>query len=106
MAVTSSHLMARDHRLTFLRGANGHFARMGETTDDNIPEPKVDPDPDPGNEAGGVDAVPENGTFPPVPPDEPMSAQMADEKMPDEIQEREAPDRDADTEDPGSEPPG
>jgi hypothetical protein len=106
MAVIRCHEMAPDHRHTFLCGANGHFAAMGEDTNSTIPEPKVDPDPDPGNEAGGVDAVPENGTFPPVPPDEPMSAQMADEKMPDEIQEQEAPDRDADTEDPSSEPSG
>jgi hypothetical protein len=87
--------------------AIGHSAAMSaDIDDDNIPEPQVDLDPDPGNEAGGVDAVPENGTFPPVPPDEPMSAQMADEEVPDELQEREEPDRAADTEDPSSEPPG
>lgn len=73
---------------------------------DNIPEPQVDPDPDPGNEAGGVDAVEENGTFPPVPPDEPLNAQMEDEKVPDEIQEGEEPDRPADTEDPSKESSG
>jgi hypothetical protein len=78
---------------------------MGEELEDKIPEPKIDPDPDPGNEAGGVDAVQENGTFPPVPPDEPMSAQMADEDVPDELSEREDQDRPADTEDPTSEPP-
>lgn len=73
---------------------------------DNIPEPKLDPDPDPGNEAGGVDAVPEQGTFPPVPPDEPLSAQMADEDVPDAVQSSEEPDRPADEGDPGSEPSG
>jgi hypothetical protein len=73
---------------------------------DNIPEPQVDPDPDPGNEAGGVDAVEENGTFPPVPPDEPLNAQMEDEKVPEEIKEQEEPDRPADTEDPSKESSG
>jgi len=73
---------------------------------DNIPEPQVDQDPDPGNEAGGVDAVAENGTFPPVPPDEPLNAQMTDEVVPDEIQEHEDPDRPADTEDPSRESSG
>jgi hypothetical protein len=82
----------------------GHSGAMGD--DDNIPEPKIDPDPDPGNEAGGVDAVPENATFPPVPPDEPLNAQMEEEDVPDEVQEREEPDREADTEDPSSEPAG
>jgi hypothetical protein len=72
----------------------------------NIPEPKIDPDPDPGNEAGGVDAVREQGTFPPVPPDEPLNAQMEEETVPDEIQEREQPDREADTDDPSAEPAG
>jgi hypothetical protein len=71
-----------------------------------IPEPHIDAEPDPGNEAGGVDAVPDKGTFPPVPPDEPLNAQMEEEKVPDEIQEREEPDRPADTEDPSSEPAG
>jgi hypothetical protein len=79
---------------------------MGEERDMDIPEPKIDPDPDPGNEAGGVDAVHENGTFPPVPPDEPLSAQMAEEAVPDELQTGEEPDRDADTEDPSKEPTG
>ena len=72
----------------------------------NIPEPKIDPDPDPGNEAGGVDAVPEHGTHPPVPPDEPLNAQMEEEDVPEEIQEGEGPDRAADTDDPTSEPAG
>jgi hypothetical protein len=82
----------------------GNVTSEGEETDMNIPEPKVDPEPDPGNEAGGVDAVHENGTFPPVPPDEPLNAQM-EEDVPDEVQETEDPDRDADTSDPSSEPP-
>jgi len=77
---------------------------MGEDRDDNIPEPRIDPDPDPGNEAGGVDAVEENGTFPPVPPDEPLSAQMAEETMPDGIKEPEEPDSDANVDDPSAEP--
>jgi hypothetical protein len=75
-------------------------------SEDNIPEPQVDPDPDPGNEAGGVDAVEENGTFPPVPPDEPLNAQMEDEKVPEEIKEQEEPDRPADTDDPSKESSG
>jgi hypothetical protein len=79
---------------------------MGEDMEDNVPEPQVDPDPDPGNQAGGVDAVPENGTFPPVPPDEPLNAQMEEETVPDEVQEPENPDSDANTEDPTTEPPG
>jgi hypothetical protein len=80
----------------------GHLSLMSEQ--DNIPEPQVDPDPDPGNEAGGVDAVEENGTFPPVPPDEPLNAQMEDERVPDEIQEPEEPDTNANVEDPSAEP--
>ena len=72
----------------------------------NIPEPKIDPDPDPGNEAGGVDAVPDNGTFPPVPPDEPLNAQMSDEEVPDEIQQGEDADTGANVEDPSTEPSG
>ena len=78
---------------------------MGETAD-NIPEPQVDPEPDPGNEAGGVDAAETNGTFPPVPPDEPLNAQMEEEEIPDEIQRPEEPDSAAETEDPTPEPPG
>jgi hypothetical protein len=74
--------------------------------EDNIPEPKVDPDPDPGNEAGGVDAPDYDVPNPPVPPDEPLNAQMEDEKVPDEIQEGEEPDRPADTEDPSKESTG
>ena len=72
----------------------------------NIPEPKVDPDPDPGNEAGGVDAVREKAPFPPVPPDEPLSAQMSAEAVPDEIQTGEEPDTGANIEDPSTEPSG
>lgn len=71
----------------------------------NIPEPKIDPDPDPGNEAGGVDAVHEQGTFPPVPPDEPLNAQMVDEELPDATRQPESQDTAANTQDPGTEPP-
>ena len=53
-----------------------------------------------------MDAVAENGTLPPVPPDEPLNAQMTDEVVPDEIQEHEDPDRPADTEDPSRESSG
>ena len=91
---------------TFPSAPIGHFAAMGDDADDNIPEPTVDADPDPGNEAGGVDAVPDNGTIPPVPPDEPLNAQMEEEDVPDEVQESEEPDREPDTADPSSEPPG
>ena len=73
---------------------------------ENIPEPQVDPDPDPGNLAGGADAVDDGGLTPPVPPDEPLNAQMEDEEMPEELTEKEEPDRAADTEDPTSEPSG
>jgi hypothetical protein len=79
---------------------------MGDDRGDNIPEPKVDPDPDPGNEAGGVDAVEENGMFPPVSPDQPVSAQLPDGDVPDALKEAEEPDREADTDDPSSEPSG
>lgn len=70
---------------------------------ENIPEPTVDEDPDPGNAAGGVDAPEQEVPFPPVPPDEPLSAQMTDE-VPDEVQEPEEPDSEADVEDPTAEP--
>jgi hypothetical protein len=78
---------------------------MGEENDMEIPEPKIDPEPDPGNEAGGVDAVHENGTFPPVPPDEPLNAQMQEEAVPDQALEPEPQDTEANVENPTVEPP-
>ena len=72
--------------------------------DENIPEPKVDPEPDPGNLAGGVDAVDDGSTFPPVPPDDPLAAQMADEELPDEVRRGEDSDSEANIEDPSIEP--
>jgi hypothetical protein len=71
---------------------------------DNIPEPKVDADPDPGNAAGGADAVDDGGLTPPVPPEEPLNAQMEDEKVPDEIKTPEEPDSGANVGDPSAEP--
>lgn len=62
-------------RRAFPSGRIGH--RVG--TSDNIREPKIDPDPDPGNEAGGVDAV-------------------------EEIKEPEEPDTEANLDDPSAEP--
>ena len=70
------------------------------------PEPTIDPDPDPGNAAGGVDAVEEEPILPPVPPEEPLNAQMADTEVPDELLEPEGHDREADLDDPSREPPG
>lgn len=68
------------------------------------PEPTIDADPDPGNGAGGADAVTEETSIPPVTPDVPLSAQLDEDIVPDEIQEGETPDTDANTEDPSSEP--
>ena len=73
---------------------------------EQIPEPTVDEDPDPGNAAGGVDAVEEEHLVPPVPAGEPLNAQMADEKVPDELLEPEGHDREADIDDPSKEPAG
>ena len=70
------------------------------------PEPQIDPEPDPGNEAGGTDAVEEETTFPPVTPETPLSAQIDDSDMPDEVSELEPSDTDANQEDPTAEPPG
>lgn len=68
------------------------------------PVPQVDEDPDPGNEAGGPDAIVEDTPFPPLTPDVPLSAQLDEDVVPDEIQEPETPDTDANTDDPNSEP--
>jgi hypothetical protein len=67
------------------------------------PEPHIDEDPDPGNEAGGTDAVEEDTAIPPVTPDVP-SAQLTDDEVPDEIQEPEEPDSEANIENPSTEP--
>lgn len=72
-------------------------------TPGTAPEPQVDQDPDPGNEAGGADAVAEQTSLPPVTPDVPLSAQL-DEDVPDEIQEPEEPDSEANVENPSTEP--
>ncbi len=69
-----------------------------------VPTPEVDPDPDPGNEVGGTDAVEDDAGVPPVTPDVPLSAQLDDEHVPDEIQEPEEPDTEANVEDPSAEP--
>lgn len=69
-----------------------------------VPTPAVDPDPDPGNEVGGADAVQEDVAVPPVTPDVPLSAQVDDDHVPDEIQVPEEPDSEANVEDPSAEP--
>jgi len=68
------------------------------------PEPTIDDDPDPGNEAGGTDAVEEETGWPPVTPETPLSAQFADEDVPDEVSAPEQPDSEANVEDPSAEP--
>jgi len=67
------------------------------------PRPEVDEDPDPGNQAGGPDAVEEETVLPPVTPDTP-SAQLQDEDLPDEVSEPESPDSEANVDDPSAEP--
>lgn len=67
------------------------------------PEPQIDAEPDPGNEAGGPDAVEEDTSIPPLTPDVP-SAQLEDDDVPDEIQEPEKPDTEANIDDPNPEP--
>jgi len=69
-----------------------------------VPEPKIDDDPDPGNEAGGPDSIEEDTSIPPLTPDVPLSAQLEDDAVPDEIQEPETPDTEANTENPSAEP--
>lgn len=73
---------------------------------DAIPEPTIDEDPDPGNEAGGTDAIEEDTTLPPLTRDVPLSAQVDDDEIPDSLQEPEGRDREADLDDPSKEPPG
>ncbi len=67
------------------------------------PVPQIDPEPDPGNEVGGTDAVAEDPAVPPVTPDVPMSAQLDDDDIPDAIQQPETPDTEANTADPSAE---
>lgn len=52
------------------------------------PEPRVDPNPDEGDAAGGVDAVSPRHAEQPVTPEPPISAQLDEEAVPEEIQER------------------
>lgn len=80
-------------------GRNGHRDPMT----DQLPVPTIDDDPDPGNLAGGPDAVAQKGPFPPVPPDEPLTEQLAEE-IPDELQEPEEPDSSTAESDPAQEP--
>ena len=68
------------------------------------PEPQIDADPDPGNEAGGPDAVEEETGWPPVTPDTPLSAQIDDDDMPDGVTQPESKDSDANVDDPSAEP--
>lgn len=68
-----------------------------------IPEPTIDDEPDPGNEAGGPDAVVEPTTVPPLNPEVPLPPDIED-VVPDEIQEPEEPDSEANVEEPSAEP--
>jgi hypothetical protein len=79
---------------------------MASIDPDQIPEPTVDEDPDPGNAAGGPDAVETEQLLPPLPREEPLNAQMEDEEMPEEVLQPEGHDREADLDDPSKEPPG
>lgn len=58
------------------------------------PEPRIDPDPDEGNAAGGTDAVSDRVEVPPLVPDPPRSAQVDEETVPDEIKQPEESDQD------------
>lgn len=78
---------------------------MNINTPGEAPVPQVDDDPDPGNEAGGTDAIEEDTSIPPVTPDVPLSAQMDDDDVPEAIQEPEEQDSEANLEDPSAEPP-
>lgn len=66
-------------------------------------EPTVDENPDPGNTAGGTDAV-EEDSAPPVSRELPVADQVTHEDVPQELLEPEGPDREANTEDPSTEP--
>jgi hypothetical protein len=72
------------------------------------PEPQVDtpPDPGPGGPADWVE--PGEDDLPPVPADQPRSAQVEEEHVPDEIEDPEDTAEDEDKEDtePGDEPSG
>lgn len=77
----------------------------------NAPEPRVDPEPDPGDAAGGVDAVEPRRPEYPVTPEPPIGEHPLDDIVPDELNEPEGPDPDTvavqpDDEKTTSEPPG
>ena len=74
------------------------------STPGQAPVPQIDPDPDPGNEAGGPDAVEEETVLPPLTPDTPLSAQLDEDDVPDEVQEPETPDSEANEDEPSAEP--
>lgn len=61
----------------------------------NAPEPRIDPEPDPGEAAGGVDAVLPRRQENPVTPEPPIGEHPTDEDMPDAIETPEPPDEDA-----------
>lgn len=77
----------------------------------NVPEPKIDDDPDPGDAAGGVDAVEPRRPEQPVTPEPPIGDHPADDLMPDALETPEETDEDVveaqpDGEETTSEPTG
>jgi len=76
---------------------------MTETTGTPA-EPTIDENPDPGNAAGGTDAVVEDIAAPPVSRELPAHEQASHPDVPDELLEPEGPDREANIEDPSTEP--
>lgn len=75
------------------------------------PEPKIDSEPDPGDAAGGVDAVEARRPENPVTPEPPIGEHPYDDVVPDAVSEPEEPDTDAvetqpDDKETTEEPPG
>ncbi|MET3962755.1 hypothetical protein ABIE44_002689 [Marmoricola sp. OAE513] len=71
--------------------------------------PTIDENPDPGNAAGGTDAIEDptpSTEETPLTRDLPASEHVDQEQIPDELQEPEGPDSEANLDDPSAEPPG
>lgn len=61
----------------------------------DVPEPRIDPEPDPGEAAGGVDAVLPRRQEEPMTPEPPIGEHPADDAMPAGLETPEEPDEDA-----------
>jgi hypothetical protein len=69
-----------------------------------MPEPHLDPPPEPGP-GGPADMIEHPTDLPPAVPDQPRSAQVEEEQVPDEIEQPEELDEEEKDVDPGDEEP-